>query len=113
MSSSNGGVDLLIHNVHLCQDSPNADSTTLYDVACADGKVVSIEEASGVVKTEAVNVLDAGGKGLLVPGYVRSRVFLVDNTRVYQLNVHYYRLCHAHIHLDKCFLLDRCELKTG
>ncbi|KAJ7459829.1 hypothetical protein FB451DRAFT_561733 [Mycena latifolia] len=22
-------------------------------------------------------------------------------------------LCHSHIHLDKCFILDRCELVTG
>ena len=23
------------------------------------------------------------------------------------------RLCHSHIHLDKCYLLDRCDLVTG
>ncbi|KAI0086515.1 hypothetical protein BDY19DRAFT_894810 [Irpex rosettiformis] len=87
-------VDLLIRNVHLCQDH-SRDDTLLYDVACVDGKVVAVQEAEGpshksTLTLESTRTLDAQGLGLLIPG-----------------------LCHAHIHLDKCFLLDRCELRTG
>ncbi|KAI0801822.1 hypothetical protein BC629DRAFT_1591504 [Irpex lacteus] len=89
-TGTTGKVDLLIHNVHLCQEDGD-DEKTLYDVVCADGKVVSIEKTDETRKVmEGVNVVDAKGRGLLIPG-----------------------LCHAHIHLDKCFLLDRCDLKTG
>ncbi len=68
-TGTTGKVDLLIHNVHLCQEDGD-DEKTLYDVVCADGKVVSIEKASESSKAEAVNVADAKGQGLLVPGYV-------------------------------------------
>lgn len=75
--SSAGKVDLLIHNVHLCQQEGDEEKT-LYDVTCADGKVVSIEKTDETRKVmEGVNVVDAKGRGLLVPGYVSSHVWLV------------------------------------
>lgn len=40
---------------------------------------------------EAGRIIDARGHGLLVPR----------------------GLVHAHVHLDKCYLLDRCQIKDG
>ena len=41
--------------------------------------------------SKAGSIIDAKGHGLLVPR----------------------GLVHAHVHLDKCYLLDRCEIKDG
>ncbi|KAI0372165.1 Metallo-dependent hydrolase [Pilatotrama ljubarskyi] len=103
---------LLIRNVHLPLDS---DSPTLadplYNVYCVGGRVDSVElatangnghgsrhstppqhpEYQAKDRQGAHAELDAQGRGILLPA-----------------------LCHAHIHLDKCFLLDQCdELVTG
>ncbi|KAI0354970.1 Metallo-dependent hydrolase [Trametes cingulata] len=103
---------LVIRNVHLPFDS---DSPTLadplYNVYCVGGRVDSVElatangnghgsrhstpphhpEYQAKDRQGAHAELDAQGRGILLPA-----------------------LCHAHIHLDKCFLLDQCdELVTG
>ncbi|KAI0699090.1 hypothetical protein BC835DRAFT_1503464 [Cytidiella melzeri] len=104
-------LDLLIRNVHLCQEH-SSELGRLYDVGCADGMVVKARlvtqkqrdillgfgtehfdpdlDEDGMQWNSTTTVIDAGGRGMLIPG-----------------------LCHAHIHLDKCFLLDRCTLETG
>ncbi|TFY66903.1 hypothetical protein EVG20_g4181, partial [Dentipellis fragilis] len=90
---------LLIRNVHLPATSRG---DALYDVYCKDGKVHSVSK-SKPARSPLARVLrrglryfltpeiDAEGKGLLLPS-----------------------LCHAHVHLDKCFLLDQCgKLESG
>ncbi|KAI0345783.1 Metallo-dependent hydrolase [Trametopsis cervina] len=91
-STTNTMSGLLIRNVRLCPASPNdtvSDSRELYDVTCTDGAVASIC-AAGEAGSYGFETVDAEGRGLLIPG-----------------------LCHAHIHLDKCFLLQRTPLITG
>lgn len=103
---------LLIRNVRLCPASPNdtdSDSGELYDVTCTDGAVASIC-AAGEAGSFGFETLDAEGRGLLIPGYVLySRSAFVEK----KLTGLLCRLCHAHIHLDKCFLLQRTPLLTG
>ncbi|KAL6303449.1 hypothetical protein BKA93DRAFT_332108 [Sparassis latifolia] len=87
---------LVIHNVHLDLDDDGHAGTELYDVVCVDGIVDTISPA-GCKDTEFTDLadspdrcdleqLDAEGRGILLPA-----------------------LCHGHIHLDKCFLLDKCD----
>ncbi|KAJ3989773.1 hypothetical protein F5890DRAFT_1549326 [Lentinula detonsa] len=82
------GDSFFITNVHLAYSNPSLESK-LWSVECHKGKVVNvtsyIKEEPSSTKCE----LDAGG-GVLLPS-----------------------LCHSHIHLDKCFILDRCELISG
>ncbi|KAH9841570.1 Metallo-dependent hydrolase [Rhodofomes roseus] len=93
----------LIKNVRLpVTPDDGSDSTInqLYNVTCGDGRVDAVEptDKAGAVcgNDEELSerfdvIMDARGVGILLPG-----------------------LCHAPIHLDKCFLLDRCdELRTG
>ncbi|KAF9077644.1 hypothetical protein BDP27DRAFT_1441696 [Rhodocollybia butyracea] len=88
MSNTN----LIITNVHLASESAAAD--TLWTIECANGKVVKIiayDPAETHSAAHGKNVIDGKGTSILLPS-----------------------LCHAHIHLDKCFILDRCgELISG
>jgi cytosine/adenosine deaminase-related metal-dependent hydrolase len=62
---------------------PTKPSSTLWDVSIADGKIASVEAHNpNLASHDSVDVLD-GASRLLAPS-----------------------LCHAHIHLDKCFLLQ-------
>ncbi|KAH8104585.1 Metallo-dependent hydrolase [Cristinia sonorae] len=89
--------NLIIRNTHLPFHNPS-QAATLYDVVCEAGVVCGIAEARGMNKPpdDGSDVLQAGDidaqGGILLPS-----------------------LCHAHIHLDKCFLLDTCgdKLVTG
>ncbi|CDO71469.1 hypothetical protein BN946_scf184909.g63 [Trametes cinnabarina] len=107
---------LVIRNVHLPFDSDDPTlADPLYNVYCVGDRVDRVELASANgnghgslsrhptpphhPEYHAVQQrdrqpyaeLDAQGRGILLPA-----------------------LCHAHIHLDKCFLLDQCdELVTG
>ncbi|KAI0335897.1 Metallo-dependent hydrolase [Cubamyces sp. BRFM 1775] len=111
-----GGGDypsLVIRNVHLPFDSDDPTlADPLYNVYCVGGRVDRVElatanggsghgsrhstppqhpEYQARDRQGAHAELDAQGRGILLPA-----------------------LCHAHIHLDKCFLLDQCdELVTG
>ncbi|KAH9891652.1 Metallo-dependent hydrolase [Cubamyces lactineus] len=109
-----GGGDypsLVIRNVHLPFDSDDPTlADPLYNVYCVAGRVDRVElatanggggsghgsrhstpEYQARDRQGAHAELDAQGRGILLPA-----------------------LCHAHIHLDKCFLLDQCdELVTG
>ncbi|GJE98279.1 cytosine deaminase-like protein [Phanerochaete sordida] len=85
---------LVIRDVHLAYDDAQ-NARKVFDVVLQDGRVARILDASerehhGQEDNGAVKIIDVEGKGLLIPS-----------------------LCHAHIHLDKCFLLDRCELVKG
>jgi len=76
---------LSIKNVRL----PNYDPETTWTVICDNGAVSAVIPYNPD-STSLRYELDAEGS-ILVPS-----------------------LCHSHIHLDKCFLLDKCEdLKTG
>ncbi|KAI0632129.1 Metallo-dependent hydrolase [Trametes polyzona] len=103
---------LVIRNVHLPFDSDDPTlADPLYNVYCVGGRVDSVELATTNGNSQGSRhstpphhpeyqardrqgvhaELDAQGRGILLPA-----------------------LCHAHIHLDKCFLLDQCdELVTG
>ncbi|KAI0029168.1 hypothetical protein K488DRAFT_80320 [Vararia minispora EC-137] len=94
-----GSDSLVIRNVHLAFPDP-IDERKVWDVHCRNGKITRILPAHPRVHSfvgslldrflNYASVIDAESRGLLLPA-----------------------LCHSHIHLDKCFLLDRCELKTG
>ncbi|KAF9454709.1 hypothetical protein P691DRAFT_716456 [Macrolepiota fuliginosa MF-IS2] len=64
-------------------------------VKCSNGVVIDVSRTDGLdqeasLPAEGVQILDARG-GIMLPS-----------------------LCHSHIHLDKCFILDRCgDLTTG
>ncbi|KDR82778.1 hypothetical protein GALMADRAFT_134336 [Galerina marginata CBS 339.88] len=93
--------DIVVKNVHLAYlDKDRA--AKIWSVQCHGGRVLKIspsgEDARSTEVSESVSledpttssVLDAQG-GLMLPS-----------------------LCHSHIHLDKCFILDRCgELVKG
>jgi len=93
---------IIIRDVHLPQYEFRS-TTQLYDVTCEGGIIVGISAARESaddppqtreeLPTELLpqwQIVD-GEQGLLLPA-----------------------LCHAHIHLDKCFLLDKCdELLSG
>ncbi|CAG5140684.1 uncharacterized protein ALTATR162_LOCUS763 [Alternaria atra] len=61
---------------------PDKPSSTRWDIAIKDGKIVSVDNHDNCVDDNNENTLD-GGNRLIAPS-----------------------LCHAHIHLDKCFLLQ-------
>lgn len=61
---------------------PNKPSSDLWDITIDDGLIVSIKTHDSTVDASASDVLD-GANRLIAPS-----------------------LCHAHIHLDKCFLLQ-------
>ncbi|KIJ62731.1 hypothetical protein HYDPIDRAFT_114421 [Hydnomerulius pinastri MD-312] len=83
----------LIRRVHLAHADANL-AKQLWDVQCLNGRVHNIAPAD--TETKHVEVPDhcsvvAGDEGVLLPS-----------------------LCHAHIHLDKCFILEQCDpLLTG
>ncbi|KAF9221484.1 Metallo-dependent hydrolase [Gyrodon lividus] len=84
---------VLITNVHLAHADANA-AKQLWDVQCFNGRVLSIVPSDPETKRPVVtghsSVIEGGG-GVLLPS-----------------------LCHAHIHLDKCFILEQCDpLLTG
>ncbi|KAH9950574.1 Metallo-dependent hydrolase [Amylocystis lapponica] len=85
---------MIIRNVHLPANTEHVTGPAqLYSVVCVDGRVHDIELQDGNIKRSDLTFadLDADGRGVLLPA-----------------------LCHGHIHLDKCFLLDKCdELVTG
>ncbi|KAJ6584937.1 hypothetical protein B0H19DRAFT_1107295 [Mycena capillaripes] len=77
---------LAITNVRLAHSDP-ARMNDLWRIECSGARVSSVR----FLATEGANPTDIDAKGgLLLPS-----------------------LCHSHIHLDKCFILDRCELATG
>ncbi|KAH7925904.1 Metallo-dependent hydrolase, partial [Leucogyrophana mollusca] len=87
----------LIRRVHLAHSDPS-EAERLWNVECSNGRVHTIYldngESSGDLSDTLsglpVQVVDGEG-GVLLPS-----------------------LCHAHIHLDKCFILGQCEpLITG
>ncbi|KLO12194.1 Metallo-dependent hydrolase [Schizopora paradoxa] len=83
---------MLISNVHLPYlDEDNAGH--LYSIRCTDGFIESVErqpQNHPVANNEDVDLIDGKG-GLLLPS-----------------------LCHSHIHLDKCYILEQGEpLTTG
>ncbi|KAF9013511.1 hypothetical protein BDQ17DRAFT_1297204 [Cyathus striatus] len=61
-------------------------SSQLWTIHCNNGRITSIspEEAPSCAISNLMSILDANGS-LVIPS-----------------------LCHSHIHLDKCFILDRC-----
>ncbi|KAF2669941.1 Metallo-dependent hydrolase [Microthyrium microscopicum] len=61
---------------------PSRPTDTLWDISIEDGKIAGITEQDDSIPTSDDSVYQADG-GLLAPS-----------------------LCHAHIHLDKCFLLQ-------
>ncbi|KAJ6613336.1 hypothetical protein B0H10DRAFT_2165380 [Mycena sp. CBHHK59/15] len=85
--------DLVITNVRLAHsESYPAQIDVLWRIECSGGRVLNVNrlpDEGEVVKDSSLSLIDAKG-GLILPS-----------------------LCHSHIHLDKCFVLDRCELVTG
>ncbi|KZT12071.1 Metallo-dependent hydrolase [Laetiporus sulphureus 93-53] len=85
---------LIIRNVYLAHDDHKMNKQ-LFDVTCEAGHVESVvPAASGSTVNDSpshIEQIDGQGRSILLPA-----------------------LCHAHIHLDKCFILDQCEeLITG
>ncbi|KDQ62409.1 hypothetical protein JAAARDRAFT_30317 [Jaapia argillacea MUCL 33604] len=84
---------LIIRRIHL-PSKVSAYPHRLYDVFCNSGRVSDIRESSDdapLPEAPGMQVIDTGGRGILLPS-----------------------LCHSHIHLDKCFLLEKCDaLVTG
>ncbi|KIJ17904.1 hypothetical protein PAXINDRAFT_175628 [Paxillus involutus ATCC 200175] len=83
----------LITDVHLAHADANM-AKQLWDVQCLNGRVLGIAPSNAESKLPVVadhcSVIEGGG-GVLLPS-----------------------LCHAHIHLDKCFILEQCDpLLTG
>ncbi|KAF5369526.1 hypothetical protein D9758_002660 [Tetrapyrgos nigripes] len=80
---------LLIKNVRL----PDSDPEATWNVVCDNGVVSAVEQLESSVLASSprgCNEIDARG-GIMIPS-----------------------LCHSHIHLDKCFILDRCgDLQMG
>ncbi|EMD39943.1 hypothetical protein CERSUDRAFT_132628 [Gelatoporia subvermispora B] len=93
---------LVIHNVHLASISADDVPQQTYTIICNGNEIATIRPAAvdgEVVSAQRIEqeysnatILDAGGRGILLPSF-----------------------CHAHIHLDKCFLLPGgCDhLSTG
>ncbi|KAJ7109700.1 hypothetical protein C8R43DRAFT_904623 [Mycena crocata] len=80
---------ILIANVRLADLNP-ASPDDLWNIECSGGRVVAVERVEATRDVfGGASTIDAKG-GLLLPS-----------------------LAHAHIHLDKCFILDRCQLETG
>lgn len=81
---------LIINNVRLAHVD-NTMAEQLWTVECKGGKVTQVLLSDGrdAVPLPNVHQIDATGS-LLLPS-----------------------LCHSHIHLDKCFILDRCTCEFG
>ncbi|KAJ3828766.1 hypothetical protein F5880DRAFT_1692230 [Lentinula raphanica] len=79
---------LLITDVHLAYSDRTLEDK-LWSVECHEGKVTNVFPYGERGRSSPKNELDARG-GFLLPS-----------------------LCHSHIHLDKCFILDRCNLIAG
>ncbi|KAK0464595.1 Metallo-dependent hydrolase [Desarmillaria tabescens] len=82
---------LIVNNARLAH-TDNEMAEQLWTIECRGGKVerVSLSDGSNdVVPLPDVHEIDAKGS-LLLPS-----------------------LCHSHIHLDKCFILDRCKCEIG
>lgn len=61
---------------------PHKASSELWDIAIEDGRVASVDPHDSTLDTDATDVYNANNR-LIAPS-----------------------LCHAHVHLDKCFLLQ-------
>ncbi|KAJ7670240.1 hypothetical protein B0H17DRAFT_1162189 [Mycena rosella] len=84
-------VDLVITNVRLAHPD-SACANHLWRIQCSGPRVTSarrLTSEDSPVHIDQPGTIDAKGS-LMLPS-----------------------LCHSHIHLDKCFILDRCELITG
>ncbi|KAF8895390.1 hypothetical protein BD779DRAFT_1668671 [Infundibulicybe gibba] len=82
---------LTLTNLRLAHTDPTLASK-LWEISCQGGRVESVRELSSLraVDEDQFNLFDAQGS-IMLPS-----------------------LCHAHIHLDKCFILDQCsDLITG
>lgn len=68
--ATNVAADLVIRNVHLPYEDPN-NAQEIFNIACAAGKVIALKKASSglsdVFISSTTEILDAGGKGLLIP----------------------------------------------
>ena len=65
-------VDFLIRNINLPQQR-SRQTKTLYEVACVDGNIVAVQAVEPSSRESAFvsdSILDAGGQGLLIPGFV-------------------------------------------
>ncbi|KAF8133942.1 hypothetical protein EV363DRAFT_1161850 [Boletus edulis] len=85
----------LITNVHLAYEDAHL-AKQLWDVQCLNGRILDIVPSGNfqreppVVTADCSTVIQGNG-GTLLPS-----------------------LCHAHIHLDKCFIMEQCDpLLTG
>ncbi|KAI0754974.1 Metallo-dependent hydrolase [Daedaleopsis nitida] len=108
---------LVIRNVHLPFDSDVPTlADPLYNVYCVGSRVDRVELASA--NRSASYHHTGGSHGGLSPGAGRDRQGTPRSSHA-ELDAQgrgilVPALCHAHIHLDKCFLLDTCdELVTG
>lgn len=81
------GRNLVIENVRL----PHRDAVLarqLWTLECRGGRVAKVVPASEPFERKSLAWTRVDGKGgLLLPS-----------------------LCHSHIHLDKCFILDKCDI---
>ena len=72
--------------------------------------------ANVLSSTGDASELDARGCGILLPRYVYWNLHNLICMSVQDINAYSARFftlvcsfCHAHIHLDKCYLLDPCD----
>ncbi|KAJ7780627.1 hypothetical protein DFH07DRAFT_910153 [Mycena maculata] len=77
---------LVITNVRLALPT---QTNNLWRIECSNGRVVSTQCLASEDQLSSPTYINAQGS-LMLPS-----------------------LCHSHIHLDKCFILDRCELSAG
>ncbi|KAJ6508843.1 hypothetical protein C8R45DRAFT_815074 [Mycena sanguinolenta] len=87
MKATGASSKLVITNARLAHPDPARND--LWRIECSAGRVSSIQRCLGEDSNGVRADIDAKG-GLILPS-----------------------LCHSHIHLDKCFILDRCNLVTG
>jgi len=109
--------DLWIVNVRLPLSPANSeeerdDYDGTWIVKCSDSFVTDVlrsPEPSHIESTiDNVQILDANG-GIMIPSSVVHSRRDCDDTMLRKS-----RLCHSHIHLDKCFILDQCgDLTDG
>lgn len=100
------GSGLVITNVRLPHKDHN-EAARLWQVTCQDGLVSAVSALEGDENPAmAPKSIDANGS-LMLPSSVHDssilNILIVSNS-----------LCHSHIHLDKCFILDECgDLLNG
>ncbi|KAJ6559222.1 hypothetical protein DFH09DRAFT_523309 [Mycena vulgaris] len=83
-------LQLVITNVRLAHPD-SARVNDLWRIECSGGRITSAQRMTSDESSVPSGPPTVDAKGsLMLPS-----------------------LCHAHIHLDKCFILDRCELLTG